>query len=179
LASPARFSRSARKPRQSGGIRDYVAAVTAIWLRSRTKVASRDRRAPNGSSGLDRACPVRRPQLDAELVVLAFRLSNAGCVVTGRELSIVFSALSGAAGSMGSLIPRLAGAAVMLAGAQMVSATIFASPGISGAVSLHAPWPWLRCPWGVAPRHGPRGWCGGDFRSRRAFGRVERWSAGT
>jgi len=51
------------------------------------------------------------------LVLFAFRLAKTGYVVAGRELSIVFSAMIGSFWfGEGSLGPRLAGAAVILAG---------------------------------------------------------------
>ena len=56
------------------------------------------------------------------LVLFAFRLSKVGYVVAGRELSIVFSALIGSLWmNEGPLLPRLAGAAVVLAGVVCVA----------------------------------------------------------
>ena len=56
------------------------------------------------------------------LVLFAFRLSKVGYVVAGRELSIVFSALIGSLWmNEGRLLPRLAGAAVVLAGVVCVA----------------------------------------------------------
>lgn len=56
------------------------------------------------------------------MVLFAFRLSKAGYVVAARELSIVFSAIVGAVWfEEGALGPRLAGAAVVLAGVLCVA----------------------------------------------------------
>jgi len=56
------------------------------------------------------------------LVLFAFRLSKAGYVVAARELSILFSAFIGSLWlGEGRLTPRLAGAAVVLAGVVMVA----------------------------------------------------------
>ncbi len=56
------------------------------------------------------------------LVLFAFRLSKAGYVVAGRELSIVFSAIIGSFWlGEGALGPRLAGAGVILAGVACVA----------------------------------------------------------
>ncbi len=56
------------------------------------------------------------------LVLFAFQLSKAAYVVAGRELSIVLSALIGSLWLReGSLVPRLAGAAVILAGVACVA----------------------------------------------------------
>ena len=56
------------------------------------------------------------------LVLFAFRLSKAGYVVAGRELSIVFSALIGSLWlGEGRLAPRLAGAGIILAGVLCVA----------------------------------------------------------
>lgn len=56
------------------------------------------------------------------LVLFAFRLSKAGYVVAGREVSIVLSALiGGVLFKEGRVAPRLAGAAVVLAGVVCVA----------------------------------------------------------
>jgi drug/metabolite transporter (DMT)-like permease len=56
------------------------------------------------------------------LVLFAFRLSKAGYVVAGRELSIVFSATIGSLWfGEGRLAPRLAGAGIILAGVLCVA----------------------------------------------------------
>ena len=56
------------------------------------------------------------------LVLFAFRLSKAGYVVAGRELSIVFSATIGSLWFReGRLAPRLAGAGIILAGVLCVA----------------------------------------------------------
>lgn len=56
------------------------------------------------------------------LVLFAFRLSKAGYVVAAREISIVFSAIIGSLWLReGQLGPRLAGAAVVLAGVVCVA----------------------------------------------------------
>ncbi len=56
------------------------------------------------------------------LVLFAFRLSKVGYVVAGRELSIVLSTLIGSLWmNEGPLLPRLAGAAVVLAGVVCVA----------------------------------------------------------
>ena len=50
------------------------------------------------------------------LVLFAFRLSKVGCVVAGRELSILFSTLIGSTWmNEGRLLPSLARSAVALA----------------------------------------------------------------
>ena len=56
------------------------------------------------------------------LVLFAFRLSKAGYVVAGRELSILFSALIGSLWlGEGRLPPLLAAATVVLAGVACVA----------------------------------------------------------
>jgi drug/metabolite transporter (DMT)-like permease len=56
------------------------------------------------------------------LVLFAFRMSKTGYVVAARELSIVLSALIGSLWLReGSLAPRLAGAAVVLAGVACIA----------------------------------------------------------
>ena len=56
------------------------------------------------------------------LVLFAFRLSKTGYVVAARELSIVLSALIGSLWLReGSLAPRLAGAAIVLAGVACIA----------------------------------------------------------
>jgi drug/metabolite transporter (DMT)-like permease len=56
------------------------------------------------------------------LILFAFRLSKAGYVVAAREVSIVFSAIIGSLWlGEGQLGPRLAGAAVVLAGVACVA----------------------------------------------------------
>ena len=57
------------------------------------------------------------------LVLFAFRMSKTGYVVAARELSIVFSALIGSLLlGEGRLAPRLAGAAIVLAGVACIAA---------------------------------------------------------
>src|SRR3989442_1631838 len=56
------------------------------------------------------------------LVLFAFRLSKVGYVVAGRELSILFSTLIGSLWlGEGRLLPRLAGASIVLAGVVCVA----------------------------------------------------------
>ena len=56
------------------------------------------------------------------LVLFAFRLSKAGYVVAARELSILFSAVIGSLWlGEGRLLPRLAGASVVVAGVALVA----------------------------------------------------------
>ena len=56
------------------------------------------------------------------LVLFAFRLSKAGYVVAARELSILFSAFIGSLWlGEGRLLPRLAGASVVVAGVALVA----------------------------------------------------------
>jgi drug/metabolite transporter (DMT)-like permease len=56
------------------------------------------------------------------LVLFAFRMSKTGYVVAARELSIVLSALIGSLLLReGRLAPRLAGAAIVLAGVACIA----------------------------------------------------------
>ena len=56
------------------------------------------------------------------LVLFAFRLSKVGYVVAARELSIPFSAFIGSLWlGEGPLLPRLAGASIVLAGVVCVA----------------------------------------------------------
>jgi len=56
------------------------------------------------------------------LVLFAFRLSKAGYVVAARELSILFSAVIGSLWlGEGRLLPRLAGASIVVAGVALVA----------------------------------------------------------
>src|SRR5207245_1934140 len=63
------------------------------------------------------------------LVLFAFRLSKVGYVVAGRELSILFSTLIGSLWlGEGRLLPRLAGASVVLAGGVCVALARCSNP---------------------------------------------------
>ena len=98
------------------GLGSMLLLVPAVLARSR---ALRAEWAVNGRAIL----AASTMNLTAYLLVLfAFQLSKAAYVVAGRELSIVLSALIGSLWLReGSLGPRLAGAAVVLAGVVCVA----------------------------------------------------------
>ena len=98
------------------------------WMRSRHAV--RNPLPGTASNSRNVSSPGTFPHLTASainltaylLVLFAFRLSKVGYVVAGRELSIVFSTLIGSLWmNEGRLLPRLAGAAVVLAGVVCVA----------------------------------------------------------
>src|SRR5207249_4354623 len=63
------------------------------------------------------------------LMLFAFRLSKVGYVVAGRELSILFSTLIGSLWlGEGRLLPRLAGASIVLAGVVCVALARCSNP---------------------------------------------------